>query len=145
MADDTIVDPLRQRMIDDMMIRGMAAVTQRNYLRCVRNCCAFAHKPPQALTFEDARRFLLHVVPDGFHRIRYYGLFANNGRAEHVARARTLLGAAPPAPDTELATPAELPAPKECPCCGGRVQLIEVYEPSASFEPRRFICRIDTS
>jgi hypothetical protein len=42
---------------------------------------------------EFIRRFLLHVLPTGFHRIRHYGLFANSGRAENVARARQLLNA----------------------------------------------------
>src|SRR5206468_11193999 len=37
---------------------------------------------------EFIRRFLIHVLPDGFHRIRHYGLFANGGRAENLARAR---------------------------------------------------------
>jgi Putative transposase/Resolvase, N terminal domain len=40
---------------------------------------------------EFIRRFLIHVLPDGFHRIRHYGLFANGGRAESIARARQLL------------------------------------------------------
>ena len=40
---------------------------------------------------EFIRRFLIHVLPDGFHRIRHYGLFANGGRAENVARTRRLL------------------------------------------------------
>jgi hypothetical protein len=40
---------------------------------------------------EFIRRFLIHVLPDGFHRIRHYGLFANGGRAENIARARQLL------------------------------------------------------
>ena len=40
---------------------------------------------------ESIRRFLIHVLPDGFHRISHYGLFANGGRAENIARARQLL------------------------------------------------------
>jgi hypothetical protein len=36
---------------------------------------------------EFIRRFLIHVLPDGFHRIRHYGLFANGSRAENIARA----------------------------------------------------------
>ena len=43
-------------------------------------------------TDEFIRRFLIHVLPSGFHRIRHYGLFANGGRAENLARARDLLG-----------------------------------------------------
>ncbi|MBK6703805.1 MAG: IS91 family transposase [Caulobacteraceae bacterium] len=72
------------------------------------------------------RRFLLHVLPDGFHRIRHYGLFANTARADNLALARHLLDAAPPAPSpTE---PEAAPAPKPCPCCGGRLILIEAFE-----------------
>jgi hypothetical protein len=50
---------------------------------------------------EFIRRFLLHVLPPGFHRIRYYGLLGHRHRVEHLARCRTLLGttAPPPIPD----------------------------------------------
>ena len=44
-------------------------------------------------TDEFIRRFLIHVLPDGFHRIRHYGLFASAARADNVARARQLLAA----------------------------------------------------
>lgn len=70
------------------------------------------------------RRFLLHVLPDGFHRIRHYGLFANAARADNITLARRLLEALPPAP----AEPDAPPAPKPCPCCGGRLILIEAFE-----------------
>ena len=50
---------------------------------------------------EFIRRFLLHVLPKGFHRIRHYGLFANANRAENIAKARALLGADPPAADPQ--------------------------------------------
>jgi len=53
---------------------------------------------------EFIRRFLLHVLPKGFHRIRHYGLFANANRAESIATARALLDAAPPAADPKKAT-----------------------------------------
>ena len=48
-------------------------------------------------TDEFIRRFMLHILPKGFHRIRHYGLFASTGRAANIARLRELLGAAPPA------------------------------------------------
>ena len=48
-------------------------------------------------TDEFIRRFMLHILPKGFHRIRHYGLFANTGRAANIARLRELLGSAPPA------------------------------------------------
>ena len=47
-------------------------------------------------TDEFIRRFLLHILPKGFHRIRHYGLFANTGRAANIARLRELLGSVPP-------------------------------------------------
>ena len=75
---------------------------------------------------EFIRRFLLHVLPDGFHRIRHYGLFANGARVDNIARARRLLDALPPAPPP--AEPDAAPAPKPCPCCGGRLILIEAFE-----------------
>ena len=73
---------------------------------------------------EFMRRFLLHVLPDGFHRIRHYGLFGNSARKANVARAKQLL-AAPVAP-----TPSDAASAKEraCPCCGGRMSLIEQFE-----------------
>ena len=77
---------------------------------------------------EFIRRFLLHVLPDGFHRIRHYGLFANPTRANTIAKARALLAdqALPtPAPDK---APAEPTPPIPCPCCGGPMILVEVFE-----------------
>jgi hypothetical protein len=80
---------------------------------------------------EFIRRFLIHVLPDGFHRIRHYGLFANGGRAENIARARQLLDV--PATQSETGNacgtgdgePQTLSHP--CPCCGGRMIIIETF------------------
>jgi len=80
---------------------------------------------------EFIRRFLLHVLPDGFHRIRHYGFFANGGRAENVAKARELLaGPALPEPAKDTA-PAEPTTPTPCPCCGGLMILVEVFDRGA--------------
>jgi hypothetical protein len=81
---------------------------------------------------EFIRRFLIHVLPSGFHRIRHYGLFANGGRAESIARARQLLNV--PAPQNESSDadstgdgePQTLSHP--CPCCGGRMIIVEIFE-----------------
>jgi hypothetical protein len=73
-------------------------------------------------THEFIRRFLMHGLPTGFHRIRHYGLFANSLRAENIRRARELLASTPPTsedPRTE---------PDKCPCCGGRMCIIEIFE-----------------
>src|SRR5215212_9020380 len=78
---------------------------------------------------EFIRRFLLHVLPDGFHRIRHYGLFASGTRAANIARIRSLLAPAP-SPDQVDPQPAhdEPPAPA-CPCCGGRLTIVERFCP----------------
>ena len=82
---------------------------------------------------EIIRRFLLHVLPSGFHRIRHYGLFANGGRAENIARARQLLNVSAIRRETGDADaanddgePQALSHP--CPCCGGRMVIIETFE-----------------
>ena len=84
-------------------------------------------------TGEFIRRFLIHVLPAGFHRIRHYGLFANAARAANLARARALLQA-PPSPADPSAEP-EAKSPIACPCCGGRMILVEIFERGAA--PRR--------
>jgi hypothetical protein len=87
---------------------------------------------------EFIRRFLIHTLPAGFHRIRHYGLFANGGRVRNIAHARELLDV--PAPvhqpdDTQTAEPGEPPAlAQPCPCCGGRMVIIETFERGA--QPR---------
>jgi hypothetical protein len=86
---------------------------------------------------EFIRRFLIHVLPDGFHRIRHYGLFANAKRAGNIALARQLLGM-PAAPSSSESDDAEAGHADEewntCPCCGGRMIVIETFEPGC--QPR---------
>jgi len=97
---------------------------------------------------EFIRRFLIHVPPAGFHRIRHYGLFANAARAANLAKARTLLQAPPPSEPDASAEP-EPPArpPIACPCCGGRRVLVEVFKRGGSprSAPPRPAFRIDSS
>jgi len=100
---------------------------------------------------EFIRRFLMHVLPKGFHRIRHYGLFANGNRAENVALARKLL-AMPPSvsePDTSFEPDQPRTLPKPCPCCGGRMIIVEVFargcEPKNRPTSARTPIRIDTS
>jgi hypothetical protein len=80
-------------------------------------------------TDEFIRRFLLHVLPKGFHRIRHYGLLASAGRKANVARARELLAAPAPAELEETAPPPDARPP--CPCCGGRMVIIEIFQRAA--------------
>ncbi|TFG84326.1 MAG: IS91 family transposase [Hyphomicrobiales bacterium] len=85
---------------------------------------------------EFIRRFLIHILPHGFHRIRHYGLLANGSRVEHIARARHLLAVShPQKQDTdEENTGADEPdgLPHPCPCCGGRMIVIESFEPGTT-------------
>jgi hypothetical protein len=100
-------------------------------------------------THEFIRRFLVHVLPHGFHRIRHYGLFAKATGAANIARARDLL--AVPKPQDQ---PADLsqdnePLAHPCPCCGGRMIIIEIFARGQTprhrpTRPATFI-RIDTS
>ena len=98
---------------------------------------------------EFIRRFLIHVLPSGFHRIRHYGLFANGGRAENLARARDLLGVPAPQdePDDADASADEPPTSLlPCPCCGGRMIIIEIFERGSTSGTRSSSpIRIDTS
>src|SRR5258708_18463765 len=76
------------------------------------------------------RRFLIHVLPKGFHRIRHYGLFASANRAETIAQARQLLGLAAPAAEeaAEIGpAAAQVPAPPSPPRCD-RMILIQTFE-----------------
>jgi Putative transposase/Transposase zinc-binding domain len=101
-------------------------------------------------TYEFIRRFLVHVLPAGFHRIRYYGLLASGQRAENVTRARELL--APPiipvdAINAISTNEAEPQTTNLCPCCGGRMIIIERFERGATPHYRATppAIRIDTS
>jgi hypothetical protein len=77
-------------------------------------------------TDEFIRRFLLHVLPRGFHRIRHYGLLASSSRKSSIARARELLAVAPLS-DTELVEePVDLRPP--CPCCGGQMIVTMTFQ-----------------
>jgi hypothetical protein len=101
-------------------------------------------------THEFIRRFLMHVLPQGFHRIRYYGLLTSQTRAKNIARARELLTVplipvdaikAANAKASTSAQPEEPKAPKHpCPCCGSCMRIIETFlrgqQPNASRSPQ---------
>ena len=101
-------------------------------------------------TDEFMRRFLIHVLPTGFHRIRHYGLFASGVRAHNIAHARELLAAPIPREQDKRANDGDQPEPRvlarPCPCCGGRMIVIETFERGR--DPRASSLgeiRIDTS
>ena len=92
-------------------------------------------------TDEFIRRFLIHVLPGGFHRIRHYGLLAGATRRATIARIRDLLGQRPPEPDAQDATEsAPLTLREPCPCCGGPMRIVEIFRrgerPSSRAPPR---------
>ena len=99
---------------------------------------------------EFIRRFLMHVLPGGFHRIRHYGLFASAARARNIARIRSLIprpaaasDCPPPGGAREKPKPAFEP---RCPCCGGLMIVVETFNgvrPGKPSPASRF--RIDTS
>jgi hypothetical protein len=107
----------------------------------------------KAMTLDAAefiRRFLMHVLPSGFHRIRHYGLFASAVRVKNIERARQLLAASEGSTKclrAEADNGPESPAAEHrCPCCGGRMIVIETFDgarPARSPSPTRM--RIDTS
>ncbi len=97
-------------------------------------------------TDEFIRRFLIHVLPDGFHRIRHYGLLASAARKASIARIRGLLEAPqpvqepPPSVETECARNIPLTLREPCPCCGGLMRIIEIFRrgqhPTSRAPPR---------
>lgn len=76
---------------------------------------------------EFIRRFLLHVLPSGFHRIRHYGLLANARRRDHLAEVRKLLQVAPESIDTKTEALEQTTQPTfVCPDCGAAMIIIEI-------------------
>jgi hypothetical protein len=79
-------------------------------------------------TGEFIRRFLIHVLPDGFHRIRHYGLLASANRKTNIAKIRTLLGAIQSVQNDEaVAEIVPLTLREPCPCCGGPMRITEIF------------------
>jgi len=101
---------------------------------------------------EFIRRFLLHVLPKGFHRIRHYGLLATGTRAENIDRARKMLVAAVPSGEADEDADSgdrhgdDLPP---CPCCGSSLRIIERFlrgeTPTHRASPPQLVFRFDTS
>jgi hypothetical protein len=138
------------------------AIANSRLIACDRSSVAFRWKDYRAdgrdrqkvmtlATGEFIRRFLIHVLPQGFHRIRHYGLFASGTRADNIARARRLLDASMAQSGTADTTTSSEPKPlaHPCPCCGGRMIIIETFERGSSPRHRPpvspIVIRIDTS
>ncbi len=101
---------------------------------------------------EFMRRFLLHVLPSGFHRIRHYGLLAHGPHALDLDRVRALIAGQPAAPTATAANDNDAPAEPEvatqpaCPCCGGRMRIIEHFgRGQAPRSPFVLRLRVDSS
>jgi hypothetical protein len=107
-------------------------------------------KTMRLATGEFIRRFLIHVLPKGFHRIRHYGLLANGNRTDNLAKARALLAVPTPVAEPEAEAGASDQAslqPRACPCCGSRMFIIEVFERGSqpTHRPTPVLLRIDAS
>jgi hypothetical protein len=105
----------------------------------------YAHgskKRKMTLTAEEfIRRFLLHVLPKGLVRIRYYGWMANRCRSQCAALCRVLSGVEPPQPTTTGDAPV-----RRCPQCGGAIEIVEVILPRELWRRRLSRARVpDTS
>jgi hypothetical protein len=85
------------------------------------------HKTMTLTTDEFIRRFLLHVLPNGFHRIRHYGLFANKVRSKHLARARELLQISPDVTDDSADNEHTTACVYLCKSCGTPMLIIETF------------------
>ena len=104
-------------------------------------------------TGEFIRRFLTHVLPKGWHRIRHYRFFANGNRAANIARAHELLAvpSRPKPAETSGTAAGDEPRvlPRPCRCCGGRMIIIETFargcQPKHRPAPAAAAIRIDTS
>jgi Putative transposase/Transposase zinc-binding domain len=137
------------------------AISNRRLLAANANTVSFTYKDYRVdgpdrfkvmtlATGEFIRRFLIHVLPRGFHRIRHYGLLANGQRAANVAKARELLAVPAPAvepiPSATEGDAAHVHS-RPCPCCGAQMIFIEVFghwgEPKNRPTPKAI--RIDTS
>ena len=140
------------------------AIANSRLIACDRNSVTFRWKDYRAEgrerqkvmtlnTAEFIRRFLIHVLPQGFHRIRHYGLLASGTRADNIAQARRLLDQRATQTEAGDANGAEANEPKPlshpCPCCGGRMMIIERFRRGSSprYRPATSVTviRIDTS
>jgi hypothetical protein len=111
--------------------RRLCSVDEGTVRFTYRDCADHAKDKEMVLPApEFLRRFLLHVVPSGFMRIRHYGLTANCQRAPRLQRCRQLLDIGETAqPQTDLTPATPEPVPKRCPHCGGRLRVVAILPP----------------
>ena len=139
------------------------AISNRRLMACDQKGVTFSYKDYRVdrraqyrvmtlATHEFIRRFLSHVLPKGFHRIRHYGLFAKASCADNIARARELLAVTNPQrepADPDPTDPNQRPTRSlPCPCCGGRMIVIETFARGCRphYHPSTItVVRIDTS
>ncbi len=108
--------------------RRLVAMDERGVSFRYKDYRAKGHTRHKTMTLtpeEFMRRFLLHVLPAGFHRISHYGLFANASRRKHLAKVRTLLDTPPPEVSAE-SVDADTPPTFICRCCGEPLRVIEI-------------------
>ena len=142
---DEAVSPLRRRMIEDMTIRKLAPKTQHDYVQRVKNFAAFLGRSPDTASFEDVRRYQLPLAASGVGaptvnqtvstlRFFFKVTLKRHDIIEHThfiheprklpARARQLLPLAIPQDNPTMASID--PSKPACPCCGGRMIIIEI-------------------
>jgi len=134
------------------------AISNTRLISCDRAGVAFKYKDYRArgrerqkvmrLSVDEfIRRFLIHVLPTGFHRIRHYGLLSSGVRARNIARIRELLAEPIPVDTGRSNDTDERKAPAHsCSCCGGRMIVIETFDRGAAPRGSSFQdIRIDTS
>lgn len=90
--------------------------------------CGDRQKVMRLATPEFIRRFLIHVLPDGFHRIRHYGMLASSTRKTNITKIRVLLSSQA-AEQTSESEPEIVPLTlrEPCPCCGGPMRIVEIF------------------
>jgi hypothetical protein len=90
------------------------------------------YKTMSLQTPQFIRRFLIHVLPHGFHRIRHYALLANGQRTDNLTKARACLNVQPPVDthDDEPCDEAPPPLWLKCRACGQALRIIEIFQPA---------------
>ncbi len=85
---------------------------------------------------EFIRRFLIHILPAGFHRIRHYGLFASHLRRANLAQIRQYLNQPPDDNDSaEISADRDQACPFVCRTCGEPMKIVEILSPTTRAPP----------